>query len=64
MASEVVTRNLGARRDSIVTVEPDVARDEGGQDLGSVLVSTNNARSPTQNCLKPSTGASLKEPLL
>jgi hypothetical protein len=48
VASEVVTRNWGARCDSIATVEPDVARDEGGQDLGSVLVSTNNARSSSE----------------
>jgi len=64
VAAEVVIRNLAARRDSIVTVAPDVARDteKGNRDLRSGFSGSVTDR--PQRGLKPATGAALKEPLL
>ena len=63
-AAEVVIRNLGARDDSIVTVTRDVATDAeiGNRDLRSGFSGSVTDR--PQRCLKPTTGAALKGPLL
>ena len=64
MAAEVVTRNWGARCDSIATIAPDKAGGRAIKEDGSAGLSTKKARSSSQSCLKPSPGAALKDPLL
>jgi hypothetical protein len=75
VAAEVVIRNSGARPDSIVTVTRDVAGDKRAQTPQREAAETSGrvhvARSQTghnedrpQRCLKLTTGAALKEPLL
>ena len=52
-AAEVVTRNLGANCDSIVTMDPDVAGCKVILDGDSGVLITKNASVAPQNCQKP-----------